>query len=221
MGRRLQQRVVLAAHLIVAAVAVPGVPDSVGYLSSAFEIETPLDNRTGGYPSRYSFMLEGCCGWGTYNVSAPMLLHTEIDPKGAIFEADFTYDKLYDFFGGGSRGLISWWWAEKTHGEKLCVAGVGAELYLRACDETDAQQQFAYRARGGGGHVVHLASGGYVQAGSGADFVCSGKASSGCVFLEGPMSLAACDDAAAGQLWLAPRRPDGLDDVLKNISGGA
>ena len=62
MGRRLQQRVVLAAHLIVAAVAVPGVPDSVGYLSSAFEIETPLDNRTGGYTSRYSFMLEGCCG---------------------------------------------------------------------------------------------------------------------------------------------------------------
>lgn len=113
-------KVFLLGLLAAASASVPGVPDSVGFLSSGIPIDSPLDNRTGhaGGPTRYSIMLEGCCGWGTYNLTAPMLLHTEIEPAalGANFELDFTFDKLYDFFGGGTTsGRITWWWAALTH----------------------------------------------------------------------------------------------------------
>ena len=63
-----------AAFLVasVAGASVPGVPDSVGYLSTTHTIPTPLDDRTNGTgaATRYSLMLEGCCGWGDYNLPA-------------------------------------------------------------------------------------------------------------------------------------------------------
>ena len=104
----------------LAAATVPGVPDSVGFLSSWSRIATALDNRTGhsGGATRYSIMLQGCCDWDSYNLTAPMQLHAEIEPTalGKDFELDFTYDKLYDFFGGGTTsGRITWWWAALTH----------------------------------------------------------------------------------------------------------
>jgi len=145
-----------AAFLVasVAGASVPGVPDSVGYLSTTHTIPTPLDNRTNGTgaATRYSLMLEGCCGWGTYNLSAPQLLHTEIDPEGsALFDLSFTYDKLYDFFGGDDAGKISWWWAEYTHGVRYCVEGDGEKLFLAACDDDDRGPQ-TFDRRGPRGH---------------------------------------------------------------------
>ena len=209
-----------AAAFLVASVAgasVPGVPDSVGYLSTTHTIPTPLDNRTNGTgaATRYSLMLEGCCGWSTYNLSAPQLLHTEIDPEGsALFDLSFTYDKLYDFFGGDDAGKISWWWAEYTHGVRYCVEGDGEKLFLAACDDDDRGPQTFERR---GGSLAHRASGTCLHVDG--DMVCSGQKSSGCIFLEGPASLRACTGRAA-QLWDFPRRAPGLDAALAAIANG-
>lgn len=215
-------RQVFLATQFLGSLAVPGVPDSVGYLSSAYVINTPLDNRSAvSQATRYSFMLEGCCNWDDYNLSAPVLLHTEINPYDEGFEADFTYDKLYNFFDGEADGQISWWWAQVVHGKKLCLKAVETKLYLATCDATDLGQNFGYK-HDGEGHIVHLSSGKCVEQPAGAAFHCSGKASSGCEFLEGPLNLADCDsdDPGQSQLWLAPRRPAGLGDILEKIANG-
>ena len=206
------------------AQSVPGVADSMGFISSSSTISSPLDNKTGsGGPVRYSFMLEGCCDWDSCNLSAPMLLHTEIATTTDYYELDFTYDKLYDFFGGAASGLITWWWAEQTHGAAYCVKSgdaVGGPLFLDNCIDGNADQVFATSTGGvgpGAFAIIHKASGPCVQASAAAR--CSGAASSHCEFLEREMTLQVCEDDLPSQLWLAPRRVKGLDDALKNITG--
>lgn len=218
----------------LAAATVPGVPNSVGFLSSWSRIATALDNRTGhsGGATRYSIMLQGCCDWDSYNLTAPMQLHAEIEPTalGKDFELDFTYDKLYDFFGGAAEGAIKWWWAEATRGVAFCITGVGADLVLKECDREDPRQIFAWEeAPAGGRALVHESSGACVEQPASSAFYCSGKASSGCEFLQGPLALAPCAYAPPGrsppqpapaQLWDAPARPEGLDAALAAIVGG-